>query len=124
MAAAVDLVVVIEAPAGAELAEQFGQQLVVAVASAALRAPAATVDLAVIRRWRGIGASSAGQQQEHAWSWCWLVLLPRSAGGAYAAARLCLGRWVAPMLLACWRHLPACSRRRRAGTEEDQAVRR
>ncbi|CAN7750881.1 hypothetical protein [Duganella sp. LjRoot269] len=56
--AAADLVLQLkEAPAGAELVEQVGQQLVMAVASAALRAPAAIGDLAVIRcwRWRGAG---------------------------------------------------------------------
>jgi hypothetical protein len=56
-AAAVDLVLQLkEAPAGAELAEQVGQQLVMAVAIAALRAPAANWDLAVIRCWRWPGA--------------------------------------------------------------------
>jgi hypothetical protein len=57
-ASAVDLVLQLkEAPAGAELAEQVGQQLVMAVAIAVLRAPAAIGDLAVIRcwRWRGAG---------------------------------------------------------------------
>ncbi|WP_436145171.1 hypothetical protein [Duganella sp. LjRoot269] len=37
---------------GAELVEQVGQQLVMAVATAALRAPAAIGDPAVIRCWR------------------------------------------------------------------------
>jgi hypothetical protein len=57
MAAAVDLVLQLkEAPAGAELVEQVGQQLVMAVAIAVLRAPVAIADLAVTRCWRGPGA--------------------------------------------------------------------
>jgi hypothetical protein len=57
-----------------------------AVASAALCAPVAIGDLAVIRKWRWRGAGGAGPQQVRVWAWCWPAPALRRAGGACTAA--------------------------------------
>jgi hypothetical protein len=54
---------------------------VVAVTTAAPRAPAAIADLAMIRRWRG-----AGPQLVRARAWCWPASVPRRAGSACMTA--------------------------------------